>query len=81
MTCLLIYDIANDNIRNKVADICLDYGLARIQYSAFMGELNRNRQEELMQKLKRQLGRAEGNIQLYPICEKDLRLKKGIGST
>ena len=79
MQCLVIYDIVADSVRSKVADICLDYGLQRIQYSAFMGELNRNRQEELMQKLKRRLGRAEGNIQLFPICEKDLRLRKEIG--
>ena len=78
MQCLVIYDIVEDKIRSKVADICEDYGLLRIQYSAFMGELNRNRQEELMQKLKRRIGRSPGNVQLYPICEKDIRLRKEI---
>ncbi|MDA8186710.1 MAG: CRISPR-associated endonuclease Cas2 [Dehalococcoidales bacterium] len=27
MKLLLIYDIVEDKIRNKLADICLDYGL------------------------------------------------------
>ncbi len=80
MKLLLIYDIVDDKIRNKVADICLDYGLARIQYSAFLGELNHNRQEEMLQKMKRKLGKSEGNIQMFPLCEKDLRLRKMIGN-
>ncbi|HIC93110.1 MAG TPA: CRISPR-associated endonuclease Cas2 [Anaerolineae bacterium] len=78
MKCLLIYDIPSDKLRTKIADICLDYGLERIQYSAFLGELSRNRQEEVMQKIGRRLGRNEGNIQLFPICDKDLRLRKEI---
>jgi CRISPR-associated protein Cas2 len=76
--CLLVYDITDDKIRNKVAETCLDYGLERIQYSAFLGELNHNLQEEIMQKLGRQLGRNEGNIQLFPLCERDLRLRRQI---
>lgn len=69
--CLVVYDISHDRTRTKVSDICLDYGLDRIQYSAFLGTLVRTLQEELMLKLKRQLGRRAGDIQLYPICEKD----------
>jgi CRISPR-associated protein Cas2 len=75
MKCLLIYDIPSDKLRSKIADICLDYGLERIQYSAFLGELSRNRQEEVMQRIGRKLGKNEGNIQLFPICDKDLRLR------
>ena len=78
MISLVIYDITDDRLRAKVADICLDYGLERIQYSAFRGELNHNRQEELLQKIKRKVGKKAANVQLYPICEKDLRLKKEI---
>ncbi|MCL5076339.1 MAG: CRISPR-associated endonuclease Cas2 [Chloroflexi bacterium] len=78
MTSLLIYDIPDDALRNKVADICLDYGLERIQYSAFLGEINHNRQEELLQKIKRKVGKKTANVQLFLICEKDLRLRKTV---
>ncbi len=78
MVSLVIYDIADDKLRAKVADICLDYGLERIQYSAFIGELNHNRQEEILQKIRRKVGNNEADVQLFPICEKDLRLRKGI---
>ncbi|MBK9613779.1 CRISPR-associated endonuclease Cas2 [Candidatus Amarobacter glycogenicus] len=71
MRCLLIYDIVDDRIRAKIADACLDYGLDRIQYSAFCGDISRNYQEELFRKVTDLLGEQEGNIQLIPICGKD----------
>jgi CRISPR-associated protein Cas2 len=71
MRCLVVYDISDDGKRTKVADACLDYGLDRIQYSAFLGSLSTNHQEELMLKLEKVLGRKTGNIQLFPLCAKD----------
>ncbi len=71
MHILLIYDISHDGTRNKIADICLDYGLDRVQYSSFEGELKRTHQEELMLKVKQKLGKRGGDIRLIPICEKD----------
>ena len=78
MKCLLVYDIPDDNTRTRVADICLDYGLDRIQYSSFLGDLAKTHQEELMMKLARRLGKRPGNIQLFPICETDWRARKVI---
>lgn len=80
MHCLLVYDISDDRIRTKVADICLDYGLARIQYSAFLGDLSPTYQSELMLKVKRRLGNAWGNVQLFPLCERDFHLRKQLGN-
>ena len=78
MKCLLIYDIPDDGLRTKVADVCLDYGLRRIQYSSFLGELSHNRQGEILLKLKRRIGKKEANVQLFPLCEKDLALRREI---
>jgi CRISPR-associated protein Cas2 len=71
MNILLIYDIPHDGIRTKIADLCLDYGLDRVQYSSFMGRLRRTHQEELMLKIKKKLGKRPGDVRLIPICEKD----------
>ncbi len=76
MLSLIIYDIPSDKLRNKVADICKDYGLDRIQFSAFLGEINHNRREELLQKIKREIGKKQANVQLFPICDKDVRLRQ-----
>lgn len=74
MLALLIYDIADDRRRTKAADVCKDFGLARIQYSAFLGEISRARQGELIQKLRRALHECDHRIHLFPLCEKDARL-------
>ena len=71
MHILLVYDISHDRTRTKVADICLDYGLERVQYSAFWGDLHRVHQEEMFAKMQKRLGKRPGKIQLFPICKKD----------
>jgi CRISPR-associated protein Cas2 len=71
MKVLVIYDIPDDRLRHKIADLCLDYGLERIQYSAFLGELRRTHQEELVMKVKKRLGKKPGDVRLIPVCEKD----------
>lgn len=72
MQCVLVYDISDDNLRGKVADICLDYGLDRIQYSAFSGGLARTHVEELALKLRRRIGKKKGaKVQIFTICERD----------
>lgn len=68
---ILIYDIENDRARTKIADACLDYGLDRAQFSAFVGCLSRNHQEELMRRIQNMLGDQRGNVQLIPISAKD----------
>lgn len=67
MYIMLLYDISSDRIRNKIADTCLNYGLDRTQYSAFVGDLSRNHQEELMLKCTRLLGDEPGALLLVPI--------------
>ena len=70
---LVIYDVVEDNIRTKIADICKDYGLKRFQFSAFEGPLSRNRREELFLKLGDKLGETPGKVVLIAVCERDLR--------
>lgn len=68
---LVLYDISDDRARTKVACACEDYGLDRIQYSAFFGRLSRTHQRELMHKLRALLGDLPGCIQLVPIATDD----------
>lgn len=71
MQVILMYDITSDRIRNKVADECLNFGLDRTQYSAFIGELSRNHHEMLMLKLAALLGESPGALLLVPVCATD----------
>jgi CRISPR-associated protein Cas2 len=71
MHVVLVYDIPNDSKRTKVADICLDYGLDRIQYSAFCGKLQVTHIDELMLKIKKVIGKRAANIQIFQISSDD----------
>jgi CRISPR-associated protein Cas2 len=69
MRCLVIYDIPDDRVRVRVADACLDYGLARVQWSAFLGELNQTYQRELLLKIQTVLAGKAAKVRLVPINE------------
>lgn len=78
MQVLVIYDIPDDKTRNKIMNACKDYGLFHLQYSAFTGDLSTARRRELLLRFERILGKKPGNIQLFPICEKDLAIRAEI---
>jgi len=73
VSVVLLYDIEEDRLRARIADVCIDYGLERIQFSAFFGKLNRNRRQELALKLQNELGDESGRIRIIPVCEQDLK--------
>jgi len=73
VSLVLIYDVEEDRVRGRVADICLDYGLERIQYSAFFGRLNRNRRQELCLRVQAEIGNRSARVRVIPVCEDDLK--------
>jgi len=76
---LVIYDITDDNLRGLVAETLKDYGLRRVQYSAFFGSLRRNELNSLVVDLRRLIGDALENVQLYPVCETCFRGRRVVG--
>ena len=73
VSLVLIYDIENDRLRTRVADVCLDYGLERIQFSAFFGKLNRNRRQELALRMQSEIEDESARVRMIPVCEEDLK--------
>lgn len=73
VSLVLIYDIEDDRLRTRTSSICLDYGLERIQFSAFFGKLNRNRRQELALRLARELDGESARVRIFPICEADIK--------
>jgi CRISPR-associated protein Cas2 len=78
MQTYVVYDIVEDKVRKRIADVCLDYGLQRVQYSAFLGDLSRDRREALAQRLAQRLGKQEGKIEVIPVCDKDFAQRRVI---
>ncbi len=79
MRYLVIYDITDDNLRNRVSELLKDYGLQRIQYSAFIGQLRRDKLKSLIVDLKKLIGEAVENVQLYPLCDTCFRGRSEVG--
>ena len=75
---VVLYDIPDDRTRTRISEACLDYGLERIQFSAFQGKLSRNKREELFLRLQTILEDKPGKILVQPVCEKDLKAARRV---
>lgn len=69
MDHLVIYDITDDNLRLRVSEKLKDYGLARIQFSAFIGRLKGHELSSLLAELRGMIGGEVENVQIYPLCD------------
>jgi CRISPR-associated protein Cas2 len=74
MRLLTIYDIGDDGLRSRLAEALKDFGLLRVQYSAFAGDLSANRREmleivitQLLQRDRR--SRPTDRVYVLPLCE------------
>lgn len=79
MRYVVIYDITDDNLRALVAETLKDYGLQRIQYSAFIGDLRRDELNSLLADLKNLIKDLTENVQLYPLCDICFKGRKEVG--
>jgi len=71
---LAIYDVGDDGLRVRVAETLKDFGLVRVQYSAFAGDLTINRREMLeiaVAGLLRRDRRSRPTDRVYvlPLCD------------
>ena len=76
---MVIYDITDDNLRALVAETLKDYGLQRIQYSAFIGNLRRDELNSLIVDLKNLIKDLVENVQLYPVCDACFKGRREVG--
>jgi len=78
MKVLVVYDISNDNLRNKIAEILKDFGLMRIQKSAFIGYLTSEERKDLEKILSKKKLEENDRIDIFPICDRDLKMHSRI---
>lgn len=76
LATVVAFDVPLDNARRKVCEMCKDYGLIRLQWSVFEGDMTRNRREELRGRLERLLAGAVGGgrVAVFPIGAQEARL-------
>lgn len=71
----VIYDVTENKIRSKIANKCKNYGLRRVQKSAFLGSLSRNKIEMLSLEIKEVLNGSDDAVFIFPSCESCFRNK------
>jgi len=75
----VVYDITDDNLRALVAETLKDYGLQRIQYSAFVGSVRRDKLNSLVVDLRKLIGDLVENVQIFPVCDTCFKGRREIG--
>ena len=53
MLTWFIYDISDDKVRNNIVKIAREYGLYRVQKSVFLGNVNKNKMDEIILESKK----------------------------
>jgi CRISPR-associated protein Cas2 len=75
----VLYDIAKDKTRTKIARRCLDFGLYRVQKSCFLGDLPPNRVEEILLFSRELLNLETDAVYVFPMCREDFDKVKIVG--
>lgn len=71
MLYIVTYDVPQEfnPVRTRVARILKNWGLERLQYSVFIGELTRNEAETIAMQIKDVLHALPADIRMIPICK------------
>ncbi|RLI78640.1 CRISPR-associated endonuclease Cas2 [Archaeoglobales archaeon] len=72
MLHLIVYDITDDANRTKLAKLLQQFGLERVQYSAFRGDLNPNDRDVLSKKVNKFIKDHNDCIFIIPLCKRCL---------
>ena len=74
---VIVYDVANDSKRNKIASMLLDYG-DRVQKSVFEAELDIKDVREILANAVKYMEDGD-SLRIYPICRSCRASIKAIG--
>jgi CRISPR-associated protein Cas2 len=82
MLVWVIYDISDNALRTKVSEKCKDYGMERLQKSAYLGNLNLNIAEMLaieIEDILKDKASEEDCVFILPMCDSCIKKKITIG--
>lgn len=80
MLTLVVYDIRDDKRRTKLSKLLQSFGLSRVQYSAFKGELNPHDRSVLAKKVEQFVKDEIDCIFIIPLCSRCLRTAEVIST-
>jgi len=79
MLTWVIYDIAKDRTRTKIAKRRLDFGLYRVQKSVFLGDIEPNRVNEIILASTELMNLETDSVYVFPMCQEDFEKVRIVG--
>jgi CRISPR-associated protein Cas2 len=77
----LIYDMTIDKSRTKIAKLCKEAGLYRVQKSVFLGTITHNRLDELSMQIEELIDENTDSVYIFPLCKADFKKVQTIGQS
>lgn len=81
MLTWVVYDISKDRTRSKIADRCLNFGLQRVQKSVYLGDLEPNRVDEVIEFSRELLDLETDSVYVFPMCREDFEKVRIVGQS
>lgn len=73
MIAWVLYDIENDKARTKVAKVCKQAGLYRVQFSVFLGTLDKSRKDTLQLQIEELIDEESDSVYIFPMSKNELQ--------
>jgi CRISPR-associated protein Cas2 len=73
MIAWVLYDIENDKARTKVAKVCKQAGLYRVQFSVFLGTLDKSRKDTLQLQIEELINEESDSVYIFPMSKNELQ--------
>ena len=73
MIAWVMYDIEDDKVRTKVAKLCKQAGLYRVQFSVFLGSIDANQKDTLELQITAQIDVEKDSVYIFPMSKNELQ--------
>jgi CRISPR-associated protein Cas2 len=73
MITWVLYDIQDDRARSRVSKICKQAGLYRVQYSCFLGMLDKTKQDTLALQIETYINSNLDKVYIFPMSRNELK--------
>jgi CRISPR-associated protein Cas2 len=73
MIAWIMYDIEIDKSRTKVAKLCKQAGLYRVQFSVFLGTLDANQKDTLQLQIENLIDEETDSVYIFPMSKSELQ--------
>jgi len=79
MIAWVLYDIEDAKIRNKIAKLCKQAGLYRVQFSVFLGTLDKHQKDTLELQIETLIDEEKDSVYIFPMSKNELQATSLLG--